>query len=124
MRPLGLRGAVEIASLMRALGSQDDEKRREAKATLADLTNALQPPHTEATLRYTFTQIADNPYTHFLIAVAINSFEPVTSEVTQESGSWRSKRAGIESAHQNGHAEYPHCRVERILKRISKAAKL
>lgn len=74
LRPLGLRGAVEIAFLMNALASTDEETRRQARSTLTDVTDAIKPPHTEATLRYTFTQIAEDPYTHFLNAVWINPF--------------------------------------------------
>jgi hypothetical protein len=74
LRPLGLRGAVEISFLMGALDSTDADVKAKAESVLADVTNAIKPPHTVQTLRYTFTQIAEDPYTHFLNAVWINPF--------------------------------------------------
>lgn len=100
LRPLGLRGAVEIAYLMNALESPDPKIQSEARATLIDVTNAIKPPHTEATLRYTFTQIAEDPYTHFLNAVWINPFAPVT-----QPGPAQQPRNG--ALVQNGHAASP-----------------
>ena len=74
LRPLGLRGAVEIAFLMDALEADDPAIRTKAESTLRDVADAIRPPHTIDTLRYTFTQIAEDPYTHFLNAVWVNPF--------------------------------------------------
>jgi hypothetical protein len=75
LRPLGLRGAVDICTLLIALESTDEHVRSDAQATLQDVVAALQPPHTIATLRYTLTQIARNPVTRFLASAAGQTFE-------------------------------------------------
>jgi len=106
LRPLGLRGAVEIANLKHSLESTDQAIRTEAEATLADLARAIQPPHTEATLRHTFRQIANNPYTHFLQAVLVNPFEPPPARRAQTAGIPSRPDAGAGFA--NGHGAFPH----------------
>lgn len=98
LRPLGLRGAVEIAFLMRALESPDPETRQKAESTLRDVTDAIKPPHTMDTLRYTFMQIADDPYTHFLNAVWINPF----TTLAEQGADAAPKPSG--ARWQNGHA--------------------
>ena len=84
LRPLGLRGAVEISVLLDALASADPQIRSDAESTLADVVAAIKPPHTAATLRYTFAQIAGNPYTHFLKAVSVNPFLVSTEDTLPE----------------------------------------
>jgi len=44
-------------------------------ATLTDVTAAIKPPHTEATVRYTFNQIAGDPCTQFLCAAWTSPFK-------------------------------------------------
>lgn len=99
LRPLGLRGAVEISYLMEALSATDDATRTKAEATLADVTDAIKPPHTEATLRYTFSQIADDPYTHFLNAVWINPFTEAAQEEPPAQRHWDMAAAVMPDGH-------------------------
>lgn len=74
LRPLGLRGAAEIAYLVDDLGSDDESRRTEALATLTDVVKAINPPHTVQTMRWTFEQIAKDPYTVFLREVWVSPF--------------------------------------------------
>jgi len=69
LRPLGLRGAVDITALLNALDAPDPQVRSGAEATLSDVVAAIEPPHTVATLHYTFAQIAGNPFARFLASV-------------------------------------------------------
>lgn len=93
LRPLGLRGAVEIAYLMEALASSDPYTKQAAESTLKDVVSAIKPPHTEFTLRYSFEQIASDPYTYFLSAIWINPFSPKNGETDRE-GNRASARVG------------------------------
>ena len=74
LRPLGLRGAAEIASLVDDLNHGDSSRRSEALATLTDVVTAINPPHTVQTMRWTFEQIARDPYTVFLREVWVSPF--------------------------------------------------
>ncbi len=74
LRPLGLRGAAEIAYLVDDLTSDDASVQSEALATLTDVVKAISPPHTVQTMRWTFEQIAKDPYTVFLREVWVSPF--------------------------------------------------
>lgn len=85
LRPLGLRGATEIADLIDNVDNEDQETRKKAEDTLQDVTNALKPPHTTNTMRATFDQIAEDPYTVFLRKVWTNPFEDSLDKQTRAS---------------------------------------
>lgn len=75
LRPLGLRGAAEIAMLVDGLRSADEHARTTALATLSDVVDAIRPPHTTQTMSWTFEQIAKDPYTVFLREVWVSPFD-------------------------------------------------
>jgi hypothetical protein len=70
IRPLGLRGAVEIKSLMDEFDAEVDsdpriQKARELAAAVLSQISVLMNQSPE-TVRFAFRQIADDPYTKFL----------------------------------------------------------
>ena len=111
LRPLGLRGAVEISALLDALASAEPQIRSDAEATLADVVAAIKPPHTAATMRNTFARIAGNPYTHFLEAVSVDPFVMSAQDTQPETvagatGAWngaQDNRTGNEEGGRTTH---------------------
>ncbi len=68
LRPLGLRGAVEVRNLLDALASSDGASRQAAEATFAAaaLAAGIDPP---SAFRNVCNEIAQDPYTLFIYEV-------------------------------------------------------
>ena len=64
MRPMGLRGAVEISNLVRDMGSEDARTKNAAHSTYATVAKAVDID--ASGLWGAFQEIAWDPYTEFL----------------------------------------------------------
>jgi hypothetical protein len=74
LRPLGLRGAVEIRNLVDDLGADDTALRASAEATFAAAARAASVEPASA-FRGVCEEIAEDPYTQFISEIWDDSFE-------------------------------------------------
>jgi hypothetical protein len=86
IRPLGMRGAVEIKYLMNDFDNGDstdleDQKAHERATTLLPQIAAAVKQSPE-TLQFAFRQIADDPYTVFLENIWTSPDDTTTSEAS------------------------------------------